>query len=76
MPSGLMSAKRLGEYSLVKTDKVDSAILAHLLRSDLLPLSYVLEKPVRLNRELLRYRASLVKVQTWDKEQVLLWIPS
>ncbi len=48
----------------VKTDKVDSATLAHLLRSELLPLSYVPQKPVRLNRELLRYRASLVKVQT------------
>lgn len=44
-------------YAKVKTDKVDSATLAHLLRSNLLPLSYVPEKPVRLNRELLRYRA-------------------
>jgi len=54
----------------VKTDKVDSATLAHLLRSDLLPLSYVPEKPVRLNRELLRYRASLVKIQTRIKNKV------
>ena len=38
-------------YAKVKTDKVDSATLAHLLRSDLLPLSYVPAKPVRLNRE-------------------------
>ena len=28
-------------YAKVKTDKVDSATLAHLLRSELLPLSYV-----------------------------------
>ena len=48
----------------VKTDKVDSATMAHLLRSDLLPLSYVPERFVRLNRELLRYRASLVKIQS------------
>ena len=54
----------------VKTDKVDSATLAHLLRSDLLPLSYVPEKPVRLNRELLRYRASLVKMQTRIKNKI------
>jgi transposase len=54
----------------VKTDKVDSVTLAHLLRSDLLPLSYVPEKPVRLNRELLRYRASLVKVQTGLKNKI------
>jgi len=57
-------------YAKVKTDKVDSATLAHLLRSDLLPLSYVPEKPIRLNRELLRYRASLVKVQTGIKNKI------
>jgi len=57
-------------YAKVKTDKVDSATLAHLLRSDLLPLSYVPEKPVRLNRELLRYRASLVKIQTRIKNKI------
>ena len=57
-------------YAKVKTDKVDSATLAHLLRSDLLPLSYVPERPVRLNRELLRYRASLVKVQTGIKNKI------
>ena len=57
-------------YARVKTDKVDSATLAHLLRSDLLPLSYVPEKSVRLNRELLRFRASLVKVQTGIKNKV------
>ena len=57
-------------YAKVKTDKVDSATIAHLLRSNLLPLSYVPEKPVRLNRELLRYRASLVKIQTDIKNKV------
>ncbi len=57
-------------YAKVKTDKVDSATLAHLLRSNLLPLSYVPEKPVRLNRELLRYRASLVKIQTSVKNKI------
>jgi transposase len=54
----------------VKTDKVDSATLAHLLRSNLLPLSYVPEKETRLNRELLRYRASLVKIQTRLKNKI------
>jgi len=57
-------------YAKVKTDKVDSATLAHLLRSDLLPLSYVPEKPIRLNREFLRYRASLVKIQTGVKNKI------
>jgi len=57
-------------YAKVKTDKVDSATIAHLLRSNLLPLSYVPEKPVGLNRELLRYRASLVKIQTGIKNKI------
>jgi transposase len=57
-------------YAKVKTDKVDSVTLAHLLRSNLLPLSYVPEMPVRLNRELLRYRASLVKIQTGVKNKI------
>ena len=57
-------------YAKVKTDKVDSATLAHLLRSNLLPLSYVPDKTVRLNRELLRYRASLVKIQTRVKNKI------
>jgi CheY-like chemotaxis protein len=53
-------------YAKVQTDKVDSATLAHLLRSKFLPLSYVPERPVRLNGELLRYRASLVKTEAAD----------
>ena len=57
-------------YAKVKTDKVDSATLAHLLRSNLLPLSYVSVKTVRLNREILRYRASLVKIQTRVKNKI------
>jgi transposase len=57
-------------YAKVKTDKVDSATLAHLLRSDLLPLSYVPERPVRLSRGLLRYRASLVNIQTRVKNKI------
>jgi transposase len=57
-------------YAKVKTDRIDSATLAHLLRSDLLPLSYVPQKETRLNRELLRYRASLVKIQTRVKNRI------
>ena len=57
-------------YAKVKTDKVDSATLAHLLRSNLLPLSYVPERQVRLSRELLRYRASLVNIQTRVKNKI------
>ena len=57
-------------HAKVKTDKVDSATLAHLLRSNLLPLSYVPERSMRLSRELMRYRASLVKIQTRVKNKI------
>jgi hypothetical protein len=46
---------------MVKTDKVDSATLANLLRANLLPLYDVPKKEIRLNREFLGYRTSLVK---------------
>ncbi len=54
----------------VKTDKIDSTTLAHLLRSNLLPLSYVPEKETRLNRELLRHRASQVKILAGVKNKI------
>jgi len=54
----------------VKTDKVDSTILAHLLRTDLLPTSYIPPKEVRDTRELLRYRASLVRLRTQIKNKI------
>ena len=41
--SHLLRTKAIA-YAKVKTDKVDSATLVHLLRSKLLPLSYVPEK--------------------------------
>jgi len=48
----------------IKTDKIDSEILAHLLRTDLLPEAYISTKETRLLRERLRYRASLVRLRT------------
>lgn len=46
----------------IKTDKLDSEILAHLLRTDLLPEAYICTREDRLLRERLRYRASLVRL--------------
>lgn len=54
----------------VKTDKVDSATLAHLLRADLIPAAYIPPRMIRELRELLRYRAALVKIQTMVKNRV------
>ncbi len=45
----------------VKTDKVDSETLAHLLRAGLLPESYVPPRDIRELRETVRRRAFLVR---------------
>lgn len=54
----------------VKTDKVDSTILAHLLRADLVPAAYIPPREIRDLRELLRYRAALVRLQTKVKNHI------
>lgn len=54
----------------IKTDKIDSKILADLLRANLLPESYIPTQAVRDQREQLRYRASLVSLQTQIKNKV------
>ena len=54
----------------MKTDKIDSTILAHLLRADLLPEAYIPSRGTRDMRELLRYRASLVKLRTQLKNKI------
>lgn len=54
----------------IKTDKVDATILAHLLRADLLPRAYLAPAPVRELRELLRLRASLVRVRTLLRNKI------
>jgi len=44
----------------IKTDEIDSETLAHLLRANLLPESYVPPKEIRDLRELVKRRAFLV----------------
>jgi transposase len=48
----------------LKNDKVDVAILAQLLRADLLPEAWIAPPPVRQLRAQLRHRASLVRLGT------------
>jgi transposase len=48
----------------LKNDKVDAAILAQLLRADLLPGAWIAPAEVRQLRALLRHRASLVRLGT------------
>lgn len=54
----------------IKTDKIDSTILAHLLRTELLPKSYIPPQETRDLREILRYRASLVRLRTQVKNKI------
>ncbi|MFN8215733.1 MAG: IS110 family transposase [Solirubrobacterales bacterium] len=54
----------------VKTDAVDAATLAHLLRADLLPEAYVAPPGLRDLRDLLRHRAMLVHMRTSLKNRV------
>lgn len=56
--------------SKIKTDKIDSAILAHLLRIDYLPASYIPPREIRDTREVLRYRASLVVLRVSLKNKI------
>ena len=54
----------------IKTDKIDSTILAQLLAADLLPEAYLPPEPIRQKRALLRYRQCLVQWQTQTKNRI------
>jgi transposase len=54
----------------IKTDRIDSRILAHLLRCDLLPTAYVRPKEQRVVQQVLRQRMFLVRVRTMVKNRI------
>lgn len=54
----------------IKTDKIDSSILSNLLRMNFIPEAYKPDIETRHLRELLRYRAYLVKMRTGIKNKV------
>ena len=54
----------------IKTDKIDAKILAHLLRSDLLPEAYVPGPAAREARNVLRQRMFFVRVRTMIKNRI------
>ena len=54
----------------LKNYKVDAAILAQLLRADLLPEAWIAPPQVRQLRALLRHRASLVRVGTQQRNRI------
>jgi transposase len=54
----------------LKNDKVDAAILAQLLRADLLPEAWIAPPAVRRLRALLRHRAQLVRLRTLLRNRI------
>src|SRR5213078_5292077 len=54
----------------LKNDKADAAILAQLLRADLLPEAWIAPLEVRQLRALLRHRASLVRLGTQQRNRI------
>jgi len=54
----------------IKTDSIDSEVLAHLLRADLIPEAYAPEFETRDKKNLLRYRLSLVRTRVVFKNRV------
>jgi transposase len=61
---------RLIAESWLKSDKVDPRSLAQLERTGFLPEAYISPRPVRDNREYLRYRLTLVRLRTGLKNKV------
>ena len=54
----------------VKTDKIDSKVLADLLRMDGIPEAYVPSKEIRGLRDVVRHRISLVRMRTQIKNRI------
>src|SRR5207248_6659374 len=54
----------------LKNDKVDAAILAQLLRADLLPEAWIAPPAVRQLRALLRHRIQLVRLRTLLRNRI------
>jgi transposase len=54
----------------IKTDKIDSETLAHLLRADLIPKAYAPSKDVRAVKRVLRQRLFLVQIRTMVKNRI------
>lgn len=61
---------RLIAESRIKTDKIDSEILANLLRVNMIARSYVPPKKTRQERRITRHKASLVKIRTIIKNRI------
>jgi transposase len=54
----------------IKNDKVDSKVLADLLRTNLLPTAYIQPRKIRDLKELVRERANFVQMRTKIKNKI------
>ena len=54
----------------IKSDSIDAKTLAHLLRANLIPEVHVPPKEVREQKNLLRHRVWLVRLQTMTKNRI------
>jgi len=64
-----LKTRIIGEAK-IKTDKIDSAVLAYMLKADMLPAAYVPSKATMENKLLLRSRISLVRIRTQIKNKI------
>jgi transposase len=64
-----LKARAIAE-ARIKTDRIDSRILTHLLRCDLLPTAYVRPKEQRTAQQVLRQRLFFVRVRTMVKNRI------
>lgn len=55
----------------IKTDRIDAKVLAHLLRTDLLPEAHVASPQAREVRSVLRQRMFLIRVRTMVKNRIM-----
>ncbi len=54
----------------IKTDDISAEVLAHLLRTDLLPTAYIPSKETRDKKNVLRQRLFFVRIQTMLKNRI------
>jgi transposase len=54
----------------IKTDKIDSKILGQLLKADLIPKVWVPSKDIRILKDIVRFRAFVVRIKTMIKNRI------
>ena len=64
-----LKTRIIGEAK-IKTDKIDSAALAYMLKADMLPAAYVPSRDTMEDKMLLRARISLVRIRTAIKNKI------